>query len=152
MVNQLRKCHARWQAASFQPPLTCLAKLGAVHPTVNRGWHEPRPRKARQQRPPRAVEEAEVDTVLLTAAVPAQHAADDRSKNHPERQGDAADAVFYIKSGRVKVAIVSKEGKEAVVAILGTDEFFGEGILIGQPKRLATASAACPGYHFFAAP
>jgi CRP/FNR family cyclic AMP-dependent transcriptional regulator len=56
-------------------------------------------------------------------------------------QGDAADAVFYIKSGKVKVTIVSKEGKEAVVAILGTDEFFGEGILIGQPKRLATASA-----------
>jgi CRP/FNR family transcriptional regulator, cyclic AMP receptor protein len=56
-------------------------------------------------------------------------------------QGDAADAVFYIQSGKVKVAIVSKEGKEAVVAILGTDEFIGEGILIGQPKRLATASA-----------
>ena len=65
---------------------------------------------------------------------------------HPKKsvifaQGDTADAVFYIKSGKVKVAVVSKEGKEAVVAILGTDEFFGEGILIGQPKRLATASA-----------
>ena len=65
---------------------------------------------------------------------------------HPKKsvifaQGDAADAVFYIKTGKVKVTIVSKEGKEAVVAILGTDEFFGEGILIGQPKRLATASA-----------
>src|SRR6187431_766292 len=47
-------------------------------------------------------------------------------------QGDDADAVFYIKAGKVKVTIVSKEGKEAVVAILGTDEFFGEGILIGQ--------------------
>jgi CRP/FNR family cyclic AMP-dependent transcriptional regulator len=56
-------------------------------------------------------------------------------------QGDAADAVFYVKAGKVKVTIVSKEGKEAVVAILGTDEFFGEGILIGQQKRLATASA-----------
>src|SRR6202453_4363011 len=56
-------------------------------------------------------------------------------------QGDAADAVFYIKKGKVKVTVVSKQGKEAVVAILGTDEFVGEGCLIGQPKRLATASA-----------
>src|SRR6187401_277458 len=56
-------------------------------------------------------------------------------------QGDDADAVFYIKKGKVKVAIVSKQGKEAVVALLGPDEFVGEGCLIGQPKRLATASA-----------
>ena len=47
----------------------------------------------------------------------------------------------YIKKGKVKVAVVSNQGKEAVVAILGTDEFVGEGCLIGQPKRLATASA-----------
>jgi CRP/FNR family cyclic AMP-dependent transcriptional regulator len=56
-------------------------------------------------------------------------------------QGDDADAVFYIKKGKVKVTVVSKQGKEAVVAILGVDEFVGEGCLIGQPKRLATASA-----------
>ena len=56
-------------------------------------------------------------------------------------QGDDADAVFYIKKGKVKVAVVSKQGKEAVIAILGSDEFVGEGCLIGQPKRLATASA-----------
>jgi CRP-like cAMP-binding protein len=56
-------------------------------------------------------------------------------------QGDNADAVFYIKKGKVKVAVVSKQGKEAVVALLGPDEFVGEGCLIGQPKRLATASA-----------
>jgi CRP/FNR family cyclic AMP-dependent transcriptional regulator len=56
-------------------------------------------------------------------------------------QGDDADAVFYIKKGKIKVTVVSKQGKEAVVAILGTDEFVGEGCLIGQPKRLATASA-----------
>ena len=65
---------------------------------------------------------------------------------HPKKQvifaqGDAADAVFYIKKGRVKVTVVSTQGKEAVVAILGADEFLGEGCLIGQPKRLATASA-----------
>jgi CRP/FNR family transcriptional regulator, cyclic AMP receptor protein len=56
-------------------------------------------------------------------------------------QGDAADAVFYIKKGKVKVTVVSKQGKEAVIAILGEDEFVGEGCLNGQPKRLATASA-----------
>src|SRR4249920_1471417 len=56
-------------------------------------------------------------------------------------QGDDADAVFYIKKGKVKVAVISDEGKEAIVALLGADEFVGEGCLIGQPKRLATASA-----------
>src|SRR6187551_1844532 len=56
-------------------------------------------------------------------------------------QGDIADAVFYIKKGKVKVAVVSKQGKEAVVALLGPNEFVGEGCLIGQPKRLVTASA-----------
>jgi CRP-like cAMP-binding protein len=56
-------------------------------------------------------------------------------------QGDDADSVFYIKKGRVKVTVVSKQGKEAVVAILGKDEFIGEGCLTGQPKRLATAMA-----------
>jgi len=65
---------------------------------------------------------------------------------HPKRQvifaqGEAADSVFYIKKGKVKVTVVSKHGKEAVVALLGVDEFLGEGCLIGQPKRLATATA-----------
>src|SRR6202158_5799117 len=56
-------------------------------------------------------------------------------------QGDTADSVFYIKAGKVKITVVSKQGKEAVVAILGADQFLGEGCLLGQPKRLATASA-----------
>jgi CRP-like cAMP-binding protein len=56
-------------------------------------------------------------------------------------QGDVADSVFYIKSGRVKVTVVSKQGKEAVVAILGAGEFLGEGCLIGQTRRLASATA-----------
>jgi CRP/FNR family transcriptional regulator, cyclic AMP receptor protein len=56
-------------------------------------------------------------------------------------QGDAADAVFYLKKGKVKVTVLSKQGKEAVVALLSADEFFGEGCLIGQPRRLATATA-----------
>jgi CRP/FNR family transcriptional regulator, cyclic AMP receptor protein len=56
-------------------------------------------------------------------------------------QGDAADSVFYIKTGKIKVTVASKQGKEAVVAILGSDQFLGEGCLIGQPTRLATATA-----------
>jgi len=56
-------------------------------------------------------------------------------------QGEDADSIFYIKKGKVKVAVISKDGKEAVIALLGPDEFVGEGCLIGQPKRLATASA-----------
>ena len=57
------------------------------------------------------------------------------------RQGESADSVFYIRSGKVKVTVVSEQGKEAVVALLGADDFFGEGCLAGQPLRLSTASA-----------
>ena len=56
-------------------------------------------------------------------------------------QGDAADAVFYIQSGKVKLTVVSKSGKEAVIAILAEGSFFGEGCLAGQPLRMSTASA-----------
>ena len=56
-------------------------------------------------------------------------------------QGDDADLVLYVQTGKVKVTVVSKQGKEAVIAILGKDEFLGEGCLVGQPKRLATATA-----------
>ena len=55
-------------------------------------------------------------------------------------QGDSADAVFYIQSGKVKLTVVSKRGKEAVVAILPESSFFGEGCLVGQPVRMSTAS------------
>ncbi len=55
-------------------------------------------------------------------------------------QGDIADAVFYIQSGKVKLTVVSKSGKEAVVAILPEASFFGEGCLAGQQLRMATAS------------
>ena len=57
------------------------------------------------------------------------------------RQGDAANSVFYMREGKVKISVLSAQGKEAVVAILGVDEFLGEGCLIGQPKRLSTATA-----------
>jgi CRP/FNR family cyclic AMP-dependent transcriptional regulator len=56
-------------------------------------------------------------------------------------QGDLADAVLYIQKGKVKVTVVSDRGKEAVVALLGADEFCGEGCLAGQPRRMATVTA-----------
>jgi CRP-like cAMP-binding protein len=56
-------------------------------------------------------------------------------------QGELADSVFYIHEGKVKVTVISEQGKEAVVAVLGSDEFCGEGCLTGQPRRVATATA-----------
>jgi CRP-like cAMP-binding protein len=56
-------------------------------------------------------------------------------------QGDPADAVFYLERGQVKLAVLSKAGKSAIVAMLGPGDFFGEGCLAGQPLRMASASA-----------
>jgi CRP-like cAMP-binding protein len=56
-------------------------------------------------------------------------------------QGDPADAVFYVQDGKVKMTVTSEGGKEAVVALVQTGSFFGEGCLNGQSRRLATASA-----------
>src|SRR6202167_3150524 len=79
--------------------------------------------------------------VFLETAAKGRTISTHRKKEIIFSQGSVADAVFYIKKGKVKVTVVSKQGKEAVVAIMGADEFVGEGCLIGQPKRLATASA-----------
>ena len=57
------------------------------------------------------------------------------------RQGELADSVFFIEEGKVKVSVVSEQGKEAVVAIHGKGDFFGEGCLTGQPRRLATVTS-----------
>jgi CRP/FNR family cyclic AMP-dependent transcriptional regulator len=57
------------------------------------------------------------------------------------RQGEVADRVFYLQKGRIKVTITSEQGKEAVVGILEPTQFFGEGCLIGHPKRIATTTA-----------
>src|ERR1700730_19336557 len=56
-------------------------------------------------------------------------------------QGASADSVFYIQTGKVKITVLSEQGKEAVVSILGKDDFFGEGCLAGQARRLATVTA-----------
>jgi CRP/FNR family transcriptional regulator, cyclic AMP receptor protein len=57
------------------------------------------------------------------------------------RQGDPADAVFYIQEGNVKLTVVSQQGKEAIIAMLGAGDFFGEGCLTGQQSYLASAAA-----------
>jgi CRP/FNR family transcriptional regulator, cyclic AMP receptor protein len=57
------------------------------------------------------------------------------------RQGQPADSLFYLRRGKVKLAVISPRGKEAIVAVLGAGEFFGEGCLAGQPLRMATAIA-----------
>jgi CRP/FNR family transcriptional regulator, cyclic AMP receptor protein len=57
------------------------------------------------------------------------------------RQGQPADSLFYIRRGKVKLTVVSQQGKEAIVAVLDMGEFFGEGCLAGQPLRMATAVA-----------
>jgi CRP-like cAMP-binding protein len=56
-------------------------------------------------------------------------------------QGDPADAVFYLERGQIKLAVLSEQGKSAIVAMLERGDFFGEGCLAGQPVRMATASA-----------
>jgi len=57
------------------------------------------------------------------------------------RQGQTADSVFYLRRGKVKITVVSRRGKEAIVCTLDSGDFFGEGCLVGQRLRIATASA-----------
>jgi CRP/FNR family transcriptional regulator, cyclic AMP receptor protein len=67
-----------------------------------------------------------------------------RNKQTVFSQGDPADAVFYVQSGKVKLTVVSTRGKEAVIGVLDRESFFGEGCLTGQPLRMSTASAIQP--------
>jgi CRP/FNR family transcriptional regulator, cyclic AMP receptor protein len=95
---------------------------------------------ARRTAPPTQTVEQRFDpTIFFQFAAEGRSISTYRKDEIIFSQGDAADAVFYIKKGKVKVTVVSQEGKDAVVALLGVDEFFGEGCLIGQPKRLAAA-------------
>lgn len=56
-------------------------------------------------------------------------------------QGDRADAIFFIESGKVKISVISAGGKEAIIAVLKSPNFFGEGSLVGQSRRISTATA-----------
>jgi CRP/FNR family cyclic AMP-dependent transcriptional regulator len=63
-----------------------------------------------------------------------------QSKKLVYQQGDPADAVYYIQAGKIQLTVVSEQGKEGVIAMLGTGEFFGEGCIARQPLRMASAS------------
>jgi CRP-like cAMP-binding protein len=90
----------------------------------------------------KAVKAAYLDPAFVTAGF-AGFATDPElnAKDVVFSQGDPADAVFYIETGRVQLTIVSDQGKEGVIALLGPGDFFGEGCLSGQPRRLASAVA-----------
>ncbi len=68
-----------------------------------------------------------------------------RKKHAFFSQGDPANAVFYLLEGRIKLTVLSERGKEAVIAMLGPNDFFGEGCLAGQRLRMATATATTDG-------
>jgi CRP/FNR family transcriptional regulator, cyclic AMP receptor protein len=76
---------------------------------------------------------------ILTEIVGGNIAVEYRSKRKIFWQGQPADSLFYIRKGKVKLAVTSKQGKEAIVAVLSSGDFFGEGCLAGQPLRIATA-------------
>ena len=59
-------------------------------------------------------------------------------------QGDAADTIYYLQSGKIKIVVMSEQGKEAVVGVLDAGQFFGEGCMNGHSMRVATASAMVP--------
>jgi CRP/FNR family transcriptional regulator, cyclic AMP receptor protein len=82
-----------------------------------------------------------IPSAFLTRIGTGKTSRDYRDKQAVYSQGDAADAVFYIQNGKVKLTAVSDRGKEAVVAILQEGSFFGEGCLAGQPRRMAIATA-----------
>jgi CRP/FNR family transcriptional regulator, cyclic AMP receptor protein len=87
-----------------------------------------------------------LDVMGLLAQHPTRSASAHYSENQiVYAQGNRADSVFYIHTGKVKVTVLSERGKEAVVAIRGPDEFCGEGALTGKPLRLATVTtlSAC---------
>jgi len=82
------------------------------------------------------------DAKTLLAAVGEGSATRDYQKAQPIfAQGDRADAVFFVQRGKVKLTVLSRQGKQAVIALLGPGDFFGEGCLAGQPVRMATATA-----------
>ena len=79
--------------------------------------------------------------VFLATSGPSHSISEYRSGAGTFAEGDPAEDIFYIEKGRVKIAVVSRRGKEAVVGIISSGQFFGEGALNGQRVRMSTASA-----------
>jgi CRP/FNR family transcriptional regulator, cyclic AMP receptor protein len=82
--------------------------------------------------------------VFLDSAGLARKVVEFRKKETIFSQGDSANNVLYIQTGGVRLSVINEAGKEAVVAILGPGDFFGEGCLAGQPIRIGTATAVTP--------
>jgi CRP-like cAMP-binding protein len=83
-----------------------------------------------------------IEPRILLASIGAGRSAATYGRGQPIfRQGDAADAVFYIQNGKVQITVLSEQGKEGVIGMLDAGEFFGEGCLAGQPLHMASASA-----------
>jgi CRP/FNR family transcriptional regulator, cyclic AMP receptor protein len=82
--------------------------------------------------------------VFLDTAGVARQIAEYRRGESIYSQGDAAETVMYIQKGGVKLSVVNESGKEAVVAMFGPSDFFGEGCMAGQPLRMGTTSAVTP--------
>ena len=82
--------------------------------------------------------------VFLESVGVSRRVAEFRTKQAVFSQGDAADSVMYIQKGSVKLTVVNESGKEAVVAIFGPGDFFGEGGMAGQTIRMGTATAIVP--------
>ena len=80
-------------------------------------------------------------TAFLNAPGVAGKVVEYRSAAAIYAQGDPSDSILYIQQGSVKLSVLSRGGKEAVIGVLGAGDFFGEGALAGQPLRLATATA-----------
>ena len=77
---------------------------------------------------------------LLKSIVVGKHVLQLQRNTSVFSQGAEADAIYFIQTGKVKVTVLSAQGKEAVLAMLGPREFFGEGCLVGQPVRISTAT------------
>jgi CRP-like cAMP-binding protein len=82
--------------------------------------------------------------VFLTSAGAAQRVVTYSKGKIVFAQGQPSDAVMYIQKGGIKISVLSRTGKEAVVAMLGRGDFFGEGVLTGQPVRIGTATTTTP--------
>ena len=83
-----------------------------------------------------------IDPKALLATVGAGKTARDYRKSETIfAQGDRAEVVFFVERGKVKLTVLSRQGKQAVIAILGPGNFFGEGCLAGQPLRMSSATA-----------
>ena len=97
------------------------------------------------------VKRASVDpyvTTLLAKITVGKYALSFRKNEKVFSQGEPADSIYFIQTGRIKIAVVSSAGKEAVLAMPGPHEFFGEGSLVNQPLRISTAKTLEPSAVF----